>query len=637
MITSMVIVAARFLLPLKVRFKGGECLGYGLFKFYAWKCWRVLNARFASPPPVYGRWIVYRRSPGNVYLIAIGYSTFLPQLARRRLRRALACMPPGIEVAEAAPEILKALGRRAYKASRLSMPLGRSMPWNSLLVIDGEKWSAYALGPGKSLSIVEIPVRSLQRGKARRGEEVLKKLREEVYMAWSSAFTGAMRPAPRESEGVRVGVVLDTGETLAIAPGHIAVFGKTGVGKTSMLWLLARRLARAGNEVVVVDFFGEYVGLGRYGCAVVDSLPDPLSLCDPISAVERLDTAIAIAFGDRYRLTPIQFDLAYRAALRCYKRGGISVEGVVKELGFLRKHAASSEEKVAALAVVRRLIPLLRPYSQASPPKGCVVYDLSNLSDLGKSLVADSILDMLLRSRESGKPVYVIVDEAHRLASHGLVSGSLERLLREGRGLKVYVILADQSPSRISRAAWAQADTFILFRTHEVWELEGLMSREEMEALKSLPPRRCLVNWGGGGWIHVEVDEAPRLPSKRLTPLEERGPVMLSEVQPYQYILHHLDEIKGVVEIAKAHEVDAGKLAETALVVMRRIELLEALRAFSRGERISKEELMELQKLKLVKGKRRKIRNLGKAVLALLEHWEAEEEAAWLMGGLKGR
>ena len=87
------------------------------------------------------------------------------------------------------------------------------------------------------------------------------------------------------------------------------------------------------------------------------------------------------------------------------------------------------------------------------------------------------------------------------------------------------MVLADQSPSRLARAAWAQWGVLVLFRISEFKPLRDSLPEDlPMSAVQSLPPRHALMVWGGG-WGEFEVDRAPRLEPKKPGPKPSGEPV----------------------------------------------------------------------------------------------------------------
>ena len=110
------------------------------------------------------------------------------------------------------------------------------------------------------------------------------------------------------------------------------------------------------------------------------------------------------------------------------------------------------------------------------------VLDLGGFSTPEQHLVvALSVLDELWARREERRPVLLVIDEAHNLASPSLESAVAvavrERLIQiaaEGRKFGLWLLLSTQRPSKVHPGIISQCDNLALMKMSSPVDLEGL-------------------------------------------------------------------------------------------------------------------------------------------------------------------
>jgi uncharacterized protein len=110
------------------------------------------------------------------------------------------------------------------------------------------------------------------------------------------------------------------------------------------------------------------------------------------------------------------------------------------------------------------------------------VLDLGGFSTPDQHLVvALSVLDELWERREERRPLLLVIDEAHNLASPNLESAIAvavrERLIQiaaEGRKFGLWLLLSTQRPSKVHPGIISQCDNLALMKMSSPLDLEGL-------------------------------------------------------------------------------------------------------------------------------------------------------------------
>jgi len=315
------------------------------------------------------------------------------------------------------------------------------------------------------------------------------------------AYTLLSRAKPRPSQGIRIGLD-EQGREYRIPLTHMGVFGSTGCGKTSLLALLAERLAEKGYRTWIVDPYGEYTGLKSF--QVLYTTPDPFELKSPEEITDLLETTSMIVFGpERGAYSPI-----VRQILLQTLRNSGNLKQAIAELE--RSIATSNRQDIisAAAAALRRLEPLRRikwmKPGREIPDRA--VFDISLLNPMARTLAANAIIE---KAWETGNTV-VLIDEAGSLAravGQGYVAiPALEKVLTLGRSRRTYIVLADQYADRLPYALLGQM-TKIWMRTNPP------VPRSAPEDIRDILPRlargEALIN----GTL-VKIDPPPKLKSK---------------------------------------------------------------------------------------------------------------------------
>ena len=313
----------------------------------------------------------------------------------------------------------------------------------------------------------------------------------------------------REPQGAEVFLAEDFSIAVRLGAGNsnLLVVGESQTGKSTLVGCLLAQLAAspwAPENVLVLDWAGEYAFLERYGFRVIEALDpvcNPLAL-GPRAALEVLEEAAYEHFqSERGRLlqSPAVAEQAERALSEALEAGeGGTLLDVARALRERAQRARAEWERDAALAALRRIWPLVHPALCAREwalPLGRVVVDLSRLP--GAS-VKRAVALTLLRTIYAGAGRWrglVVVDELH---SYAVPAG--------GRyDCPTITAIANQL-SKFSVAIWGVGQHYHLvpsglrgaravavFRQADPDALRAVelsMGREAAETVRRLPPRQ---------------------------------------------------------------------------------------------------------------------------------------------------
>jgi uncharacterized protein len=139
----------------------------------------------------------------------------------------------------------------------------------------------------------------------------------------------------------------------------------------------------------------------------------------------------------------------------------------------------------------------------------CII-DLNDASDeiveLASAVVARLIFDRMRRADPRNKmPVHLILEEAHRYISErpsrfAIDAGiTFQRIAKEGRKYGVFLMVASQRPSELSKTVLSQCNNFIIHRIQnpddlsQIKQMTPFISETVLKRLPSLPKQHALI------------------------------------------------------------------------------------------------------------------------------------------------
>lgn len=178
---------------------------------------------------------------------------------------------------------------------------------------------------------------------------------------------------------------------------------------------------------------------------------------------------------------------------------------------FLREDAAGNGPLLnSADDFVDRLLGLQRTAGRYQKQRQLCVIDLNDASDeiveLASSVVSRLIFDRMRRADPRNKmPVHLILEEAHRYISEKPsrfaidASQTFQRIAKEGRKYGVFLIVASQRPSELSKTVLSQCNNYIIHRIQnpddlgQIRQMTPFISDTVLRRLPSLPKQHALI------------------------------------------------------------------------------------------------------------------------------------------------
>lgn len=174
---------------------------------------------------------------------------------------------------------------------------------------------------------------------------------------------------------------------------------------------------------------------------------------------------------------------------------------------FLRHDAAAAGNREAFLSTVLGLAPVVGGLTKAAQ---IVILDMNAVEDEVIELVSAVIARMVFRLLRQAEPrnrfpVHLLLEEAHRYVAstpsrHAVdASRIFERISKEGRKYGLFLFVASQRPSELSKTVLSQCSNFVVHRIQnpddlsQIRQMTPFISDSVLRRLPSLPKQHALV------------------------------------------------------------------------------------------------------------------------------------------------
>ncbi|MEZ5553461.1 MAG: ATP-binding protein [Pseudomonadales bacterium] len=180
------------------------------------------------------------------------------------------------------------------------------------------------------------------------------------------------------------------------------------------------------------------------------------------------------------------------------------------EYAFLRYDLQPCDEAPSLRAFLEELLGLTSIGGQLVKRSQIIIVDMNAVEDEVVELVASVLARMafrLLREAEPRNrfPVHLLLEEAHRYIAESPsryaidASQIYERIAKEGRKYGLFLLVASQRPSELSKTVLSQCSNFVIHRIQnpddlfQIRQMTPFISESVLKRLPSLPKQHALV------------------------------------------------------------------------------------------------------------------------------------------------
>jgi len=300
---------------------------------------------------------------------------------------------------------------------------------------------------------------------------------------------------------------------------HVAVLAISGAGKSHFVSVVVEELLdrlpeRGRPAVVIIDVHGEYTGLAESS-----------AYSDRVSVVKGKDLRIGVPNMSPYQFMEFLPEMSgmqarelqrvlgvLRAEMRA-GRGPFGLDEVISRVegdGDIHKHLQQALVGwlygLRATGIFDRID---NPnWEHVVGPGRAVVVDLSGMTSLRKKqiLVAYAARGLFnARKRNRVPPFVLCLEEAHQFVPSSESKAAaisrriIETIAREGRKFYASLVLISQRPVRLSTTVLSQANTNIILRITNPYDLEHIKQSSEAitgevaDMISSLPVGEALI------------------------------------------------------------------------------------------------------------------------------------------------
>lgn len=349
--------------------------------------------------------------------------------------------------------------------------------------------------------------------------------------------------APEGAQWLRIGTLLRNSEVEArvnvdrIVSRHLAVLAMTGMGKSNLVSMLAKEIAKVQGTMVIFDYHDDYstLEMGR------NINPMPAKINPRMLPADKLAEVIEIQENASNQIHVLREALAEEVK---QKKGddfwdalAAGVRAVGAEEKIYREASAKVEDKIEY--VRKKFISIMDP--GMSDPLALIKngkINIINLVELTEkqanvavSYYLDELLDDRKRATRQGRsrsaqdkvqprftaPVLVVIEEAHIFIPKDEKTETkyfASKVAREGRKFGLGLVIVSQRPRSIDANILSQMGSLAVMRMiqqddqAQVSAASEALSRELIEQLPSLNPGEAVF---AGQWVNlptfVKADE----------------------------------------------------------------------------------------------------------------------------------
>ncbi|UVE50774.1 ATP-binding protein [Haloferax larsenii] len=338
---------------------------------------------------------------------------------------------------------------------------------------------------------------------------------QKVYELGASELATLLE-MPSAEDGLEIGSIESGGESVPFRldqkfiSRHVAILGRTGVGKTHTGHVIIEEMIRHNRDeqgVPVVTFDAEDdVGNMAEDVGGITLKPEDDTMHVPFQVIgwsEYSRFLGSMATEKQRQVIARAYSRIHREALENLENDGEIGVGIREFKQYVIESASNFDYNRTEQAVIRAtsvitgssvLSGSMNDWEDLLRENPIVNIDISGLGDSNRGIVVSAVARLLriLRTENQVPPFMLAIDEAHEFVPSGTSNQStavVRDLVKTARHIGIGVMLMTQSPSELDSRTLRTCNTYITLALSkpEVNEIKGLLSDLSDRSLTQIP------------------------------------------------------------------------------------------------------------------------------------------------------
>jgi len=326
-------------------------------------------------------------------------------------------------------------------------------------------------------------------------------------------------PGEEDPPGFWIGTVESGGDkadfefSREVISRHVAILGRTGVGKTHTAHVLIEELVEQGVPVVSFDVEDDARPMAEALDGRTVRPDEDLDIPYSLIGYEGFEKFLSDLTDTQKELVATGYSTVHEEAIQQLEEEGevdVSFGALLSEVENYGDNIGSRATDAAvsrtgwALNNTALLGEEMDDWAGLLSENSLVNVDIGHLGQRDRALVIGAIARMLkqLRAREEIPPFVLVIDEAHKYIPSGTSTTASTRIVRDlvqtGRHIGIGAVLATQSPSSLDQITLRTCNTHVVLAldSEEMTSVRGLfgdLSKETIDRIPKLEKGRAMV------------------------------------------------------------------------------------------------------------------------------------------------
>jgi len=343
---------------------------------------------------------------------------------------------------------------------------------------------------------------------------------QDVYEVSASKIHSLLGlPGPDEDEGFHIGHIESGGETAPfklsreVPARHIAILGRTGVGKTHTAHVTIEELVEQGVPVVSFDVLDDAINMAEDLGGTTLQPDSDLQIPYSLLGFSEFEGFLSNLTDTQKELVQTVYAEIHEDALDQLREEGTVDIGFDRLLDDIETYGNRINSRATDAAVNRTRWALINSgllnsgmddWAELMAENPMLNIDIGHLGQRDRTLIIGATARMLQQLRRRGEvpPFVLVIDEAHKHIPSGRSETPSSRVVRDlvqtARHIGIGTVLITQSPSSLDQVTLRTCNTHVVLSldSEELSSVKGLfgdLSRSSIDRIPKLKKGRAMI------------------------------------------------------------------------------------------------------------------------------------------------